>query len=153
MLFLSSVSNFLDSIVLRRSRASVFSSKTQPCPPEKNKNSRPCNQHCWDRSITSCGATRLDAYAPTQCVPTYADICLRSVVSVSHTPDTGLFPLALRSPFASRLFCCIPTNGSSLKERFERLLTLPQRFTAFYHMPAALSSINFTFLHHAARRA
>ena len=43
-------------------------------------------EFCWDRINNSCGATRLGTETvPTQRVPTYAGLCLRSAFSVSHT--------------------------------------------------------------------
>ena len=98
------------------------------------------------QEITSCGATRLGAlFAPTSRALPCTGIWSRSAAP-SHILQGGetraLFPIALESPFSGILFCCNFTICSSLGERCSRLLTLSQRFSAFYHAFFLLSMGN-----------
>ena len=64
--------------------------------------------------------------APTQCVPTYADL-VDGGSAPAHILGSPLSDCPRKS-IGLMLFCCARTTGSSLKEKEISLLTLPQRF-------------------------
>ena len=154
-----SVSRSNIKICLRYRRAAPSPSLAKHCPStslgQKNlkiklppaATTTDCDR--WDRSNSSKKILR--------CHPAWRVICAhlacttmhRHLVtacrSVSHTPGgetRALFPIALESPFSGILFCCNFTICSSLGERCSRLLTLSQRFSAFYHAFFPLSRGN-----------
>ena len=91
----------------------------------------------------SCGATRLDAVASTQRIPTYADFV--NEVSAPSPILAISFLFALESPFGPVFFIAIPPPATLLKE-VTVPTTLSHRFMKFlYHTPCF--SVNHFFYH------